>query len=69
MSRFGSVDPFYVAMARAMADDRMRRVLAVKVSYGNCGHDEPPPPVIVDHDPGDEDLPTPPGTGPEQGEK
>ena len=65
MSRFPIRHPFYDAMERGMAEERMKRILSIPVKYGNCT--DIPKSVsyadaicvehrpIVDHDPGDED--------------
>lgn len=41
MSRFGPVDSFYRRIAEGIADERMRRVLALDVRYGDCTDSAP----------------------------
>jgi hypothetical protein len=53
VSRFRTQEPFYVAIERAMAEERMKRILALDVRYGCAECDLPRP--IEDRDPGDED--------------
>lgn len=58
MSRFPIRHPFYDKMERDLAEERMKRILAIPVRYGNC-HEVPKTvsyaDAIFDHDPGDED--------------
>lgn len=41
MSRFGPLDPWYRKMEADIAEDRMRRVLAVDVRYTHCAEQAP----------------------------